>query len=181
MNRVEIHKELSIIATDISNCRLCSLCLNRNKTVPGSGKGRIPPNIMFVGEGPGEVEDTIGKPFMGETGQILRSAIAYWEFENYFITNIVKCRPPGNRNPKTEEVDACIGYLKEQIKVLQPKLIVVVGRQAQKAFERHNIKYDHFAYHPSYYKRTGKSLVYHEEYIGFIEKYREIDPEWIPF
>jgi DNA polymerase len=101
------------------------------KTVPGAGA--LDPKVMVIGEGPGAEEDRRGEPFVGRAGQYLDrwlDAIGIKRETNAFIGNIVKCRPPGNRDPKPDESDACIGYLKEQIEIIRPATILAVGRIA---------------------------------------------------
>ena len=118
----------------IKACRKCHLrgtCLN---VVPGEGNVRA--EIMFIGEGPGENEDKQGRPFVGAAGKFLDELIAIIgeKREEVFIANILKCRPPGNRDPLPEEVEACWPWLLEQIKAIKPKLIVLLGRHAMERF-----------------------------------------------
>lgn len=115
-------------------CRKCHLrdtCLN---VVPGEGNEKA--EIMFIGEGPGEKEDKLGRPFVGAAGKFLDEMIGLIEMkrEDVFIANIVKCRPPGNRDPLPEEAEACWPWLLEQIKTIKPKLIVTLGRHAMERF-----------------------------------------------
>jgi uracil-DNA glycosylase len=115
-------------------CRKCHLrdtCLN---VVPGEGNERA--EIMFIGEGPGENEDKQGRPFVGAAGKFLTEMIEMIgkKREDVFIANVVKCRPPGNRDPLPEEAEACWPWLLEQIKIIKPKLIVTLGRHAMERF-----------------------------------------------
>jgi len=112
-------------------CHLRETCLN---VVPG--EGNVNAEIMFIGEGPGENEDKQGRPFVGAAGKFLDDLIAIIEKkrEEVFIANILKCRPPGNRDPLPEEVEACWPWLVEQIKTIKPKLIVLLGRHAMERF-----------------------------------------------
>lgn len=114
----------------IAGCTSCPLGATRKHTVPGQGPLR--PEIMFVGEGPGADEDEQGLAFVGRAGQLLTKMIEAMGFrrEEVFIGNIVKCRPPGNRVPTSEEMTWCIPYLKRQIAVIQPKYIVCLGATA---------------------------------------------------
>src|SRR5699024_5762613 len=115
----------------IRQCTLCGLCEQRKQAVPGTGARQS--NLMLVGEGPGGEEDRSGEPFVGRAGQLLDrmlSAIGRSRADSAYITNIVKCRPPGNRDPKPEEANACRPYLKRQIELLQPDLILALGRVA---------------------------------------------------
>lgn len=114
-------------------CRKCELCTTRHNVVFGVGSQSA--KIMFVGEGPGEQEDLRGEPFVGPAGQLLDDMLSIIDLsrrENCYIANIVKCRPPYNRDPKENEQDACIGYLYEQMELVQPKIIVCLGRIAAK-------------------------------------------------
>ncbi|MBR4957572.1 MAG: uracil-DNA glycosylase [Lentisphaeria bacterium] len=111
----------------VANCRNCGLCQARNHTV--FGEGNIHAELMFIGEGPGADEDAAGRPFVGRAGQLLTKMIAAmtYTWEEVYIANVVKCRPPGNRNPAPEEAMACLGYLKQQIALIRPKVIVCLG------------------------------------------------------
>lgn len=111
-------------------CRACSLCQTRTNVVFGVGNRNA--DILFVGEGPGEQEDLTGEPFVGRAGQLLDLYLKAFDLprESVYITNIVKCRPPKNRDPLPEEEAACIGFLERQIELIQPKLIVCLGRIA---------------------------------------------------
>jgi len=124
-------KTLEEIAGQIRTCSACPLSGSRKNTVPGEGNANHP-DIMFVGEGPGAEEDTQGRPFVGAAGQLLDKMINAMGYkrEEVFIANIVKCRPPGNRIPLPEEMNACIPYLKAQIALIRPKLIVALGKTA---------------------------------------------------
>ncbi len=114
----------------IMTCTRCSLHKTKKNYVPG--EGRMRPDILFVGEGPGETEDNFGKPFIGNAGQLLDRVIERMGYrrEDIYIANIVKCRPPGNREPSRDEADACLPYLIRQIEILKPKVIVCLGRSA---------------------------------------------------
>lgn len=114
------------------SCRNCALCQTRTNVV--FGVGRQDADILFIGEGPGEQEDLKGEPFVGPAGQLLDSMLAVIDLDrtNSYIANIVKCRPPMNRDPKEEEQDACIGYLRQQFTLIQPQIVVCLGRIAAK-------------------------------------------------
>lgn len=115
------------------NCERCELC--RSRTNPVFGVGNRTADIMFVGEGPGEQEDLQGIPFVGPAGKLLDEMLCIIDLDrnrNCYIGNIVKCRPPQNRDPREEEQDACIGYLRIQVALIQPKIIVCLGRIAAK-------------------------------------------------
>lgn len=118
-------------------CTKCELCTGRTNLVFGQGKKDA--DIMLIGEGPGENEDLQGKPFVGRSGQLLDKFLAAVDLsrdKNVYIANMVKCRPPKNRDPKPEEQDMCIGWLRQQFKIIRPKIIVCVGRiSAQKLID----------------------------------------------
>lgn len=112
-------------------CRKCGLCETRTNVVFGVGNPKA--KVLFVGEGPGENEDLQGEPFVGRGGQLLDKFLAAVDLDrktNIYIANIVKCRPPKNRDPLPEEQDACIDWLRNQFALLQPKIIVCLGRIA---------------------------------------------------
>lgn len=124
-------KTLEEIAGQIRVCSACSLNGFRKNTVPGEGNARQP-DIMFVGEGPGAEEDEQGRPFVGEAGQLLDKMIEAMGYKRseVFIANMVKCRPPDSRAPLPEEMSACVPYLKAQIALIKPKIIVALGKTA---------------------------------------------------
>ena len=111
-------------------CTGCGLCRTRANVVFGVGNREA--DIMFVGEGPGEQEDLQGVPFVGPAGKLLDDMLSIIDLDRTccYIANIVKCRPPRNRDPQEDEQDACFGYLKEQIELVRPKIIVCLGRIA---------------------------------------------------
>lgn len=111
-------------------CTNCELFRTRGSLV--FGEGSVDAQIMFVGEGPGKEEDKTGVPFVGRSGKLLRKMIKAIELEEkyYYIANIVKCRPPNNRIPETEEIKMCIKFLKKQIEIIEPTLIVLLGKTA---------------------------------------------------
>lgn len=118
----------------VLKCEDCGLCKARIKAVPGDGSYEA--KIMFIGEGPGRDEDIQGKPFVGAAGKFLTQMLADigMKREDVYITNVVKCRPPENRDPLQPEVDACFKYLDEQLKIIQPKVIVSLGRHSMERF-----------------------------------------------
>lgn len=113
-------------------CNRCGLCERRTNVVFGVGFRDA--DVMFVGEGPGEQEDLQGEPFVGPAGKLLDDMMAIIDLDrqNSYIANIVKCRPPMNRDPLETEQDACIGYLRNQVALIKPKIIVCLGRVAAK-------------------------------------------------
>lgn len=118
------------LKNDVSGCQKCSLSKSRRHTVFGSGDKNA--NLMLIGEAPGNEEDLKGIPFVGEAGRLLDKILASIDFkrEEVFIANILKCRPPANRNPEPDEIHACHPYLKLQIAHIAPKLILTLGRVA---------------------------------------------------
>ena len=124
-------KSLEAIAAYISTCTNCEFCQTRNSTVPGEGKADSP-DIMFVGEGPGVEEDAQGRPFVGKPGQLLGKMIEAMGYsrEEVFLSNVVKCRPPNNRKPVKDEMELCLPYLRQQIGLIKPKVIVGLGGPA---------------------------------------------------
>jgi DNA polymerase len=120
--------DLNQIALTVHNCTRCSLHLERTRAVPGEGDSHA--DIMLIGEGPGFHEDRQARPFVGASGRLLEKLLADigYKRQDVFIANVVKCRPPGNRDPHPEELDACRNYLERQIEVINPKVIVTLGR-----------------------------------------------------
>ncbi len=115
----------------LSNCQKCRLCEQRKNVVFGVGPYNA--RVMFIGEGPGQNEDEQGKPFVGRGGMLLDKmldAVDLSREKNVFIANMVKCRPPQNRDPMPDEMEACLPYLREQVRLIRPKIIVCLGRIA---------------------------------------------------
>lgn len=112
------------------NCTRCALCHTRSNVVFGVGPKDA--EVMFIGEGPGEQEDLQGEPFVGAAGKFLDDMLSIIDLsrKNSYIANIVKCRPPNNRDPSGDEQDACIGYLRNQVALIRPRMIVCLGRIA---------------------------------------------------
>lgn len=119
---------LEALAVCCTECQKCALGKTRTNLVFGTGNPNA--ELMFVGEAPGEQEDLSGVPFVGRAGQLLDKFLYAVDIErkDVYIANILKCRPPKNRDPLPEEEDACIGYLREQVKLIRPKIIVCLGR-----------------------------------------------------
>jgi len=118
--------------SEVKGCSRCDLCANRTHTVFGEGDPEAP--VMFIGEGPGQTEDQTGRPFVGRAGELLTKMIGAMGFEReqVYIANVVKCRPPGNRTPTPVEVQTCWDYLRRQIEIVPPAVIVTVGGPASK-------------------------------------------------
>lgn len=129
MNKVS-NDSLEKIASEVIGCPLCKLSRSRRNAVPGDGQ--LSSKIMFVGEAPGKNEDEQGKPFVGAAGMILNQALekAGIKRAEVFITNVVKCRPPGNRVPENDERSICRQYLDRQISLIGPKIICILGSTA---------------------------------------------------
>jgi uracil-DNA glycosylase family 4 len=121
---------LERVAAEVRGCPLCKLARTRKNAVPG--EGQLSAKVMFIGEAPGRNEDDKGRPFVGAAGRILDDLLqkAGFERSQVFITNVVKCRPPGNRVPEEDEVTACRPYLERQIELVGPKVICILGRTA---------------------------------------------------
>lgn len=124
--------DLAQLAAEVAECRRCALWETRGNVVFGAGSDRA--RIFFVGEGPGEMEDRLGEPFVGRAGKLLTDMIGAIGLsrDEVYIGNIVKCRPPSNRDPEPAEARECVGYLKRQIELIEPELIVALGRVAMK-------------------------------------------------
>jgi len=118
------------IRGEVINCKSCDLCKNRTNAVPGDGDSKA--SIMFVGEAPGRNEDEKGKPFVGMAGKILDETLTKVGLvrSRVYITNVVKCRPPGNRVPTEDERRTCKDYLEREISIISPKIICILGRTA---------------------------------------------------
>lgn len=122
--------ELEVIAAEVQACTRCRLATGRTQAVPGEGNPLT--DVLLVGEGPGAREDATGRPFVGPAGQLLDELIRSigWERRDVFIANVVKCRPPGNRDPEPDEIAACASYLDRQETVLDPAVVVTLGRHS---------------------------------------------------
>ncbi len=137
-------KELQALHTQIRSCTQCPLHIGRTHAVPGDGP--VDALIMFIGEAPGFHEDQQGIPFVGAAGRFLNDLLEKSEIDRkrVFITNVIKCRPPGNRDPQVEEVEACKHYLDRQIEIISPKVIVTLGRHSMaRAFPDEKISQVH--------------------------------------
>lgn len=176
-----------------SSCSKCELSKTRNNVVFGTGN--IHSKVLFIGEGPGEQEDLKGEPFVGRGGQLLDKylkAIDLDRNKNIYIANIVKCRPPKNRDPKPNEQEACINWLRNQFSIIKPKIVVCLGRiSAQKIIKsdfkitkEHGIFFDKKStvmmatYHPAALLRfpENKGIAF-DDFIKLRDKIKEISPE----
>ncbi|MEO0406166.1 MAG: uracil-DNA glycosylase [Cyanobacteria bacterium P01_A01_bin.135] len=127
------YEDLDLMVTHCNTCERCGLAAGRTNAVVGRGSRSA--DIMIVGEGPGQNEDEMGLPFVGRSGQLLEKILASVKLDSdsdVYICNIVKCRPPGNRAPTTQEMDACRPYLMEQIRLVDPKIILLTGASSVK-------------------------------------------------
>ncbi|GBE03360.1 MAG TPA: uracil-DNA glycosylase [Nitrospirae bacterium] len=161
---------LKVLKDKISDCKRCKLSETRNNIVFGEGSPNA--DIMFIGEGPGREEDLQARPFVGDAGKLLTNLIVKLGLkrEDVYIANIVKCRPPGNRNPEDDEVASCSSFVEEQIGMIRPKVIVCLGRIAAQALLKvktpiSRMRGNFFQYsdipvmptfHPAYLLRTPK-------------------------
>ena len=119
---------LDAIAAEVRTCTCCRLAQTRTRAVPGEGDPNT--EVVFVGEGPGQTEDQQGRPFVGRAGDLLVKLLSTlgWRRSEVFITNVVKCRPPGNRDPEPDEIAACAPYLQRQLEVIDPAVVATLGR-----------------------------------------------------
>lgn len=154
--------KLEDLAVEVKSCQKCPLYKKRIKAVPGEGNPDA--RLMFIGEAPGANEDQKGRPFCGAAGKFLDEMLASIDLKrrDVYIGNVVKCRPPANRDPEPEEIEKCLPYLKRQIEIIKPKVIVTLGRHSLgQFFPDRRISTDHgkavrrgsqiyfFSYHPA--------------------------------
>lgn len=152
-----MYKNWNELEEACNNCKKCRLCNSRTKVVIGTGNKNA--KIMFIGEGPGADEDSQGIPFVGKAGQLMNKAFEGIGIkrEDVYITNIVKCRPPQNRNPEKEEAQSCKEYLDTQIKLINPEIIILLGSVALK-----NIlgeEYGITASRGKWFEKNGKKIL----------------------
>ena len=135
-----MYENIEELKQSINGCNKCKLCNTRQNIV--FGVGNINAKIMFIGEGPGGDEDRLGEPFVGKAGQLMNKAfdIVGINREEIYIANIVKCRPPNNRDPEQDEITACIDYLRNQVMIIKPEIIVLLGRIALQNILGHEFK-----------------------------------------
>jgi DNA polymerase len=176
-------EQMAEIVTQVQTCRLCPLADTATQGVPGEGSATA--RIFFIGEGPGAEEDKQGRPFVGAAGKSLTQMIESvgWKREDVFIGNVVKHRPPENRDPEPNEIDACYPYLERQLDIVNPKLIVLLGRHAMGRFLPSNFKISQE--HGKLFRRNGRYLVplYHPAaamYQGSLKKTLEADFKKLP-
>lgn len=150
---------------DVSSCELCSLCTTRTQTV--FGEGNVNAKWLFIGEAPGQQEDEQGRPFIGEAGRLLTEMLRAMKLtrEDVFITNILKCRPPQNRDPHVDEIKQCRHYLERQIALIQPKIIIAVGRIAAQTLLETNEKIGKLRGQVHYVENIPLIAIYHPSYL----------------
>ena len=176
-----------------SGCTSCRLAQTRTNVVFGVGNPNA--RVMFIGEGPGKNEDEQGEPFVGRAGQLLDrmlGGINLFRDKNIYIANMVKCRPPENRDPAPDEVSECIGYLREQIKLIHPKILVCLGRIAAqylitpdfKVTKQHGEFFERGEFlmmgtlHPAAILRNpGQKALAFEAFVGLCHRILELCPE----
>ncbi|MFO8082849.1 MAG: uracil-DNA glycosylase [Desulfobacterales bacterium] len=146
---------LESLNNEIRNCKKCKLWKNAQNAVPGEGDTGA--KVMLVGQNPGKKEDETGRPFVGRAGKYLDKILKKYCMERkiLFITSVVKHASPDNRKPKADEIDACLPYLEEQIRLIRPKVIVLMGKVAWKIPRQENIEYIE-TYHPAAAMRFPK-------------------------
>ena len=125
-----MYEDIDELKKSLDDCKNCKLCLARKNIVFGVGNKKT--KIMFIGEGPGGDEDRLGEPFVGKAGRLIDEAfdVIGIKREDVYITNVVKCRPPNNRDPEEDEIKACMDYLRNQVMLIKPNIIVLLGRIA---------------------------------------------------
>lgn len=136
-------EEMERVEKEIKECKRCELCKTRNN--PVIGEGSLSAKVMFVGEAPGYYEDLKGRPFVGKAGKVLDELLESvgWERGEVYITNVLKCRPPGNRNPAVVEIKACTPYLDAQLEIIKPEVIATLGNfSLSYIFDKFGLKKD---------------------------------------
>jgi DNA polymerase len=161
----DVVKTWQELEQQVAACQQCSLCQTRTRTVFGAGNKNA--EWMLVGEAPGQNEDQEGLPFVGRAGQLLTEMIRALGLvrDDVFITNILKCRPPNNRDPKPEEVASCSAYLKQQIAMVQPKIILAVGRVAAQNLLQTDVSLSQLRGKVHYFDKVPVIVIYHPAYL----------------
>lgn len=160
------HLDWDALAGAVAECRACRLCEARRQAVPGLGDRQA--DWLFVGEGPSAEDDEHGEPFVGQAGKLLDAMLAAIDLrrdQNVYVTNSVKCRPPNNRPPEAAEIAACHPYLERQVALLQPKLIVALGRPAAQALLGREVKIADVRGKLLDYRGTPLIVTYHPAYL----------------
>ena len=154
------------LAEAVAACRACGLCEGRNNTV--FGVGDLHPDWMIVGEAPGENEDREGEPFVGQAGKLLDNMLAAMSLsrqQRVYIANVLKCRPPGNRNPEPQEIAQCEPFLRRQVELLQPKIILAMGRFAVQTLLQSNEPIGRLRGRVHHYNNVPVIVTYHPAYL----------------
>lgn len=163
VKKPEVNKkqEIDYLKNECKNCRRCVLANTRNKVV--FGDGNINSNILIIGEAPGAEENLSGHVFVGKAGQLLTKMLKAINIErkDVFITNILKCRPPGNANPKPDEVNNCFPYLEKQIEIIKPKALLLFGRVAAVNLLKQEQTLGSFRLKVNYYENIPVFVTYH--------------------
>ena len=156
---------LGSLAATAAGCTLCRLSEKRQTVVFGEGDPKA--GVMFIGEGPGAEEDRTGRPFVGQAGRLLDRMIFAMGFkrQEVYIANVVKCRPPGNRDPKDDEVAACADYLDRQIDLIEPEVIVALGKPASRRLTGTNKPMGALRGRWSSYRGTPLMPIYHPAFL----------------
>lgn len=161
MTETEIQREWEALEERCKRCTKCALCETRTNVVFGSGDRTA--EIMFIGEAPGEKEDLSGTPFVGAAGKLLDKFLYQVDIDRskVFIANMLKCRPPKNRDPREDEQDLCIEYLREQVRLIKPKIIVCLGRISAKRLIKEDFRITQE--HGIFFEKNGYTIcaVYH--------------------
>jgi uracil-DNA glycosylase len=155
----------NVLQAEVANCTKCALCNTRTQTVFGSGNKQA--DWMLVGEAPGQYEDEQGQPFVGKAGLLLTEMLRAIGLsrEEVFITNILKCRPPNNRDPLADEVESCNDYLQRQVQLIQPKIILAVGRIAAQTLLKTDEPLARLRGKVHTFNETPVVVVYHPAYL----------------
>ncbi|MES2940471.1 MAG: uracil-DNA glycosylase [Pseudomonadota bacterium] len=155
-----------VLAETVSGCRACKLCQSRRNTVFGVGDTR--PDWLVIGEAPGENEDLQGEPFVGQAGKLLDNMLrplGVSRKHKVYIANVLKCRPPGNRNPEPEEVAQCEPFLRRQVELLQPRIILAMGRFAVQSLLQTTEPIGRLRGRPHQYNGVPVVVTYHPAYL----------------
>ncbi len=173
-NEKNKEKQLFELRATIGDCHRCGLADRRTNVVFGAGDSCA--QVMFVGEGPGSEEDLQGQPFVGAAGELLTKIIVAMSLKrrNVYIANVVKCRPPGNRDPKPDEVETCIEFLKKQIEIISPKVIIALGRVAAQSLFETDEKIGSLRGHFRQFHGIPVMPTYHPAYLLRYQKAKEI-------
>jgi DNA polymerase len=166
IQNTELIDNWDTLVSNITNCTKCDLCLKRKNVV--IERGNRSAKWMFVGEGPGEQEDIQGKPFVGASGQLLQKMIVAMQLDpaiDVYICNVVKCRPPSNRNPEPKEIELCRNYLFSQIELVKPQIIITLGRFAHQTLLNTSVALGRLRLKQHYYNKTPLIVTYHPAYL----------------